>query len=132
MLRIAQFRFDLNIFLDVCATDENAQFQKYFTKETDGLKQDWKCNFFMNPPYSDVYTWMQKASSEVKKHGVTGLILTFAKTDTKWFHEFIFDEKRNIWKAEFYPIRGRVRFYKDGIESKNSAPYPSCWIVMRS
>ena len=33
----AEFHFTL----DPCATDENHKCDKYFTQETDGLKQDW-------------------------------------------------------------------------------------------
>jgi phage N-6-adenine-methyltransferase len=43
-----------NFELDVAATPENAKCPAYFTKETDGLKQDWgtrRC--WMNPPYGD-------------------------------------------------------------------------------
>ena len=34
-----------NFTLDVCATKANAKCARFFTKETDGLKQDWggKC-----------------------------------------------------------------------------------------
>ena len=131
LIRITQIKFDLSIFLDVCATHDNAQFQKYFTKEINGLNQNWFTNFFMNPPYSEIEIWMRKAWNEVQKNKVTGLILTFAKTDTKWFHEFVFDEQKNIWLAQFIPIKGRIKFFKDGVKSKNSAPYPSCWIIMR-
>ena len=31
--------------LDVCATKENAKCDNYFTKEDDGLKQDWGKGF---------------------------------------------------------------------------------------
>lgn len=116
---------DEMIFLDVCATEKNRQFRDYFSKENDALKQDWTLNFFMNPPYSEIYRWMEKAREQVNKHKVVGLILTFAKTDTKWWHEFV------EGKCQVHFIKGRVRFLKDGIQSKNSAPYPSCWIVMR-
>lgn len=30
-----------NFETDVCATDENAKCEKYFTEETDGLSQKW-------------------------------------------------------------------------------------------
>ena len=36
--------------IDVCATDENAKCDKYFTLETDGLNQDWNGICWMNPP----------------------------------------------------------------------------------
>lgn len=125
VLRSGLMKIDENIFLDVCATPQNAQFRDYFTKDTDALKQDWTQNFFMNPPYSEIPAWMQHASEQVKKNNVVGLILTFAKTDTKWWHNFV-EGKCNV-----HFIKGRIRFIKDGVQSKNSAPYPSCWIVMR-
>lgn len=124
LLRWAMLKFDVHPFLDVCATAENAQFQDFFTKEQDGLAQDWKCDFFMNPPYSEISKWIEKASNEVQKHKVTGLILTFAKTDTRWWHDYIED------KHEVHFIKGRIKFLLNG-QPKNSAPYPSCFIVMR-
>ena len=37
----AEFHFDL----DVCATSENAKCKKYFTKDDDGLSQQWGGSF---------------------------------------------------------------------------------------
>lgn len=39
--------------LDVCASPENAKCTEYYTKEDDGLKQNWKGICWMNPPYGD-------------------------------------------------------------------------------
>lgn len=36
--------------IDVCATRENAKCPKFFTKEDDGLMQDWYGCCWMNPP----------------------------------------------------------------------------------
>lgn len=48
--------------LDVCATPENAKCTRYFTKEQDGLKQEWKGTCWMNPPYGRVIgAWIKKA-----------------------------------------------------------------------
>jgi site-specific DNA-methyltransferase (adenine-specific) len=124
-------KINFTISLDVCASESNARFPHYFTKWNDGLVEEWTENFFMNPPYSQIDLWIKKAWNEVQKHKINGLILTFAKTDTKWFHEFVYDSEKNVWKSEFLPIKSRVKFLKDGTESKNSAPYPSCWIIMR-
>jgi phage N-6-adenine-methyltransferase len=42
---------EFNFTLDPCATHENAKCQRHFTKEDDGLSQDWgKETVFMNPP----------------------------------------------------------------------------------
>lgn len=43
---------EFSFTLDVCATAENAKCKKYFTKEQDGLKQDWgNETVWCNPPY---------------------------------------------------------------------------------
>lgn len=111
--------------LDVCATRENRKCLDFFTKEQDGLKQEWKQDFFMNPPYSDVGNWIYKAWTQWKKWNVNGLCLVFSKTDTKWWHQYVEGQ------AEVHFIKGRLRFCKDGISGKDPAPYPSCWIIWR-
>lgn len=54
-----KFHFDL----DVCATPENAKCTRYFTREDDGLAQDWTGHVcWMNPPYGrGIINWMRKA-----------------------------------------------------------------------
>ena len=126
ILRKAEFEFRLNLFLDVCSTNDNKKFNKFFTKKDDGLSFNWDYNFFMNPPYSQITQWMDKAYTEHKKNNVDALILVYAKTDTKWWHKYV----EGI--AEVHFIKGRLKFTKpDGTISKNSAPYPSCWIIYR-
>lgn len=44
-----------------------------------------------------------------------------ARTDTKWFHEFIYQ------KAEVRFVRGRLKFG----DSKNSAPFPSMVVIYK-
>ena len=126
LLRKALFDYDILPYLDVAATAENRKFQNFFSKELDALKQDWNVDFFMNPPYSKAYDFMKKAYTEHQKHDVNGLILVYSKTDTKWWHEFVED------KAEVHFIKGRVKFIDaNGVLTKNSSPYPSCWIIYR-
>lgn len=112
--------------LDVCATDENSQLDNFFTKKENGLIQNWNEDFWMNPPYSEITQWMDKAYESWKKNNVNGLILVYSKTDTKWWHKYV----EGI--AEVHFIKGRVRFMTpDGEQAKNSAPYPSCFIIYR-
>ncbi len=121
----ACMKYDIYPSLDVCATQENAKCKKFFTEKQDSLMYDWKETFFMNPPYSKVDKFMKKAYYQHLKHGIDGLILVFAKTDTKWWHSFVED------KAEIHFIKGRIKFFKDGYETRNSAPYPSCFLIYR-
>lgn len=124
-LKKAMMNFDVLPFLDVCATHQNAKFQTYFTKKDNALNQEWDCNFFMNPPYSRITEFMEKCLCQVRKHDVTGLVLVYSKTDTRWWHKYV----EGI--AEVHFIKGRLRFVIDGVQSKNSAPYPSAWLIYR-
>ena len=73
--------------LDPCSTHENALCLKHYTKEENGLLQSWKNEtVFCNPPYSEVKKWVKKASEEK----ADTIMLVPARTDTKWFHEFIY------------------------------------------
>lgn len=53
--------------------------------------------------------------------GATVVMLLPARTDTKWFHEYIYG------KAEIRFIKGRLKFGN----SKNSAPFPSMVAIFR-
>ena len=113
--------FDFN--LDPCALPENAKCAKYFTPEDDGLKQDWGgYNVFCNPPYGrNIIQWCKKCYEESKKPNTVVVMLVHARTDTKWFHEWVYG------KAELRFVRGRLKFGG----SKNSAPFPSMVVVYR-
>lgn len=115
-----EFHFDL----DPCATNENHKCAKYYTKADDGLTKNWGgWSVFCNPPYGrQIGKWVRKAYEEAKKPETTVVLLVPARTDTKWFHEYIYG------KAEIRFIRGRVRFG----DSKNCAPFPSMVVVMRA
>jgi site-specific DNA-methyltransferase (adenine-specific) len=55
---------EFNFTLDPCATKENSKCRKFYTKEDDGLKQDWDNErVFCNPPYGrEIGDWVKKAS----------------------------------------------------------------------
>lgn len=108
--------------LDPCSTHDNAKCEKHFTQEEDGLLQDWRGHtVFMNPPYGrDISRWVQKAYEESKKPNTTVVCLIPARTDTSYWHDYIFGKAKDI---RF--IRGRLKFGK----SKNAAPFPSAVIV---
>lgn len=105
--------------LDPCATKENAKCAKFYTKVDDGLSKNWDGeSVFMNPPYGrEIGHWIKKAT-EAKALVV---MLLPARTDTKWFHEYIYN------KMEIRFMRGRLKFG----QSKNSAPFPSMIVIKR-
>lgn len=113
---------EFNFTLDPCATAENAKCKKYFTKDQNGLAQSWQGEtVFCNPPYGkEISKWIEKADAEAQA-GATVVLLIPARTDTKYFHEYIY----NKYETRF--IRGRLHFN----DSKNAAPFPSMVVVMR-
>ena len=126
-IRYMMYNFDVTPSIDVCCTEKNAQFAKYFTKEQDGLKQQWDKPFFMNPPYSQISNWLRYAYSQHRTHNVTGVALIYSKTDTRYWHDYV------EGKAEVHFIKGRIKFLDHNMqESKNAAPYPSCFVIWRS
>jgi site-specific DNA-methyltransferase (adenine-specific) len=113
---------EFNFTLDVCATKENTKVKdNYYTKGTDGLTSVWQGNVcWMNPPYGrEIGKWVNKAYFENRFCGVQTVCLLPARTDTKWFHDYIYN------KAEIRFIKGRLKFGN----SKNSAPFPSMIVI---
>jgi site-specific DNA-methyltransferase (adenine-specific) len=114
---------EFHFTLDPCCTDENAKCEKHYTKEQDGLSQDWTGEVvYCNPPYGrDMPKWIQKCYEHYMGGG-TAVMLIPARTDTRAFHEWIYG------KAEVRFLRGRLKFGG----SKNSAPFPSMLVVYRN
>lgn len=113
-----KYHFDM----DVASTKENAKCRIFFTKEEDGLDQKWAGNVWCNPPYSKVGKWIQKASEEME-NGVTTVMLVPSRTDTRWFHDYVY-RKPGI-DIEF--IKGRMRFSG----ATGNAPFPNMLIVFK-
>ena len=108
--------------LDPCALPDNAKCEKYFTPEINGLSQCWGGNVvFCNPPYGrQIYDWVKKCYEESRKPGTTVVMLIPARTDTRYFHEFIYHKAKEI---RF--IKGRLKFGN----AKNAAPFPSMIVI---
>ena len=114
-----EFHFDV----DVCALPDNAKCPKYYTPQDDGLTQPWTGTCWCNPPYGrNVGLWVQRAAQACAE-GNTVVMLLPARTDTRWFHELLY-QRPNV---ELRFVRGRLKF-GDG---RNSAPFPSLVVVFR-
>ena len=115
----AEFHFTL----DPCSTHENAKCEKHYTKEDDGLSKSWGGNrVYCNPPYGrELPKWVKKCYEE-SLNGSLVVMLIPARTDTRWFHDYIYG------KAEIRFIKGRLKFGN----AKQSAPFPSMVVVFRA
>ena len=114
---------EFNFTLDPCCLPDSAKCERFFTPDDDGLIQSWQGEtVFMNPPYGRVIgNWIKKAYEESRTPGTVVVALLPARTDTRWFHDFIYN------KAEIRFIKGRLRFG----EQPNPAPFPSMVVVYR-
>lgn len=113
-----EFHFDL----DPCATEHNHKTEEYFTIDNDGLSKNWGGHrVWCNPPYSEIIKWAQKAFEESLKPNTLVVLLAPSRTDTKWFHDYVYHH------SEIRFVKGRVKFSG----SKWNAPFPSLLAIYR-
>lgn len=112
---------EFHFTLDPCALPETAKCKAFFTPDDDGLKQSWGGQrVFCNPPYGrEVGKWVKKCYDE-SRNGAVVVLLIPARTDTRYFHEYIYHKC-----TEIRFIRGRLKFGG----SKQSAPFPSMLVI---
>lgn len=113
---------EFHFTLDPCATSKTAKCKKFYTKEDEGLTKDWHGEtVFCNPPYgSEIKHWVKKCYMEAQRRDTKVVMLIPARTDTIYFHEYIYH------KAEIRFIKGRLKF---GGKKSGSAPFPSMIVV---
>lgn len=98
--------------LDVCALPENAKTTRYYTPEQDGLTQPWEGVVWCNPPYGrQIGKWVERAALAAKAGAVVVMLLP-ARTDTKWFHEYIY----GVNNAEFFADMARAFLFDKDAE----------------
>lgn len=120
-----EFKFTL----DPCCQHDSARCTKHFTPVEDGLKQSWENEIvFVNPPYGrEITKWVEKSLFEATNNGATVVMLIPVRTDTKYFHNFIYG------KAELRFIRGRIKFVNPITKKQAlSAPFPSMIVIFKS
>ena len=108
------FRFDL----DACANEHNRKCDRFYSKETDALRQAWAGTVWCNPPYGRrVALFVRKAFVESVK-GATVVMLLPASTDTKWWHDY-------CTRATTILLRGRLTF----VGARGHAPFASAVVI---
>jgi phage N-6-adenine-methyltransferase len=114
--------FHFNI--DLCAVNSNKKCEAYFSPQIDSLSLPWCGSCWCNPPYGRNITqkWVRKASESVCNGSATRVVMLLpARTDTRWFHDYIYDKPN----TEIRFLKGRLKFGN----CKNSAPFPSMVVV---
>ena len=81
---------EFGFVLDVAASEGNGKCLQFFTKEQDGLMQDWHGPCWMNPPFGEQGQWAEKAYRESLK-GETVVCLLPARTNTRWWSNYCKD-----------------------------------------
>ena len=97
------------------AANKTVQATKIFTVNDDGLKQKWRGNVWLNPPYaSDLIGKFADKVVESKDDIEQAIILVNNATETGWFNTLI-----SVASAVVFP-KSRVKFYM--ADGKTGAP----------
>lgn len=87
---------------------------KYFTKEDDGLAQDWSGNVFLNPPYSNplMGQFIDKLMAAYDQDAVyQAILVTNNATDTRWCQAL-------LQRVAVCFTAGRVKFWRPGVDAQ--------------
>jgi phage N-6-adenine-methyltransferase len=131
-----RFRFTI----DVAALPHNAKLERYFTPEQDGLRQSWAGErVWLNPPYSDIEPWVQKAHGEWllssrPQWGGPELIVMLVpanRCEQGWWQRQVEPHRRaDTLAVEF--LAGRLRFIKHGhdrVEPNQRPPFGCALLI---
>ena len=73
---------------------------------------------FCNPPYGRaIADWVRKGYEESRKPGTTVVMLIPSRTDTAYFHDWIFGKA-----SEVRFLRGRLKFTDEDGNGEDAAP----------
>jgi len=117
---------EFNFEYDLAANAENALCKRFYSKESNGLKQSWGGVCWLNPPYGDksskMVDWIKKSYNDSQANpNLTVVMLIPARTNTKWFHNYC------MKAAEIRFICGRPKFG----DSKHGLPQPLILLVFK-
>ena len=130
-------RREFDLIVDATAQRHNALCPDYFGPDNhrnpDALIADWHqfgslSRIWCNPPYSKCREFVAKAAAE-RLRGVLTVMLVPSRTDTRWFHEHLWDREAHTPKTgiQLRFVKGRLKF--GGAAA--GAPFPSMVVVFR-
>lgn len=116
-------RWGLNKFdTDTCTTDFVIPARIYYTKkgafadgwhhqltDNDGLTGEWYEYNWCNPPYNECAKWVKKAYEEQQKGNKTAMLIP-ARTETKYFQDYIINNPRIDLNKQVIWLRKGYRF----------------------
>lgn len=93
--------------------------REHYTTLDDGLSKSWHGRIWLNPPYGkETFKWIARLAEHMN-----GIALIFARTETKGFHEWVWNKADSI-----FFFRGRLSFYRVTGEKGGTANAPSCLV----
>lgn len=105
--------------VDVAASAGNTLLPRFYTREDDGLAQSWAAErVWCNPPYSNLYAWVEKAWVELASgcESVT-MLVPANRCEQKWWQQLVepFRDRHSCARASCKNLRvdflpGRMRF----------------------
>ena len=97
--------FDLDPCTSEIAYAMNKSAKCYYTKDDDGLSQEWFGRVWLNPPYSNptIYQFIEKMAAHNN-----GIALLFNRCDNKMFRDIIFPNADSI-----FFLSGRIHFFRE-------------------
>lgn len=117
---------EFSFTLDPCAYPHTAKCARFFTKEDDGLRQEWRGSVFVNPPYGRVIgAWVRKAYEAAQTTADVVVMLIPARTCSRYWHDYC------MKAAEIRFVKGRLRFGCQQSAKQDNAPFPNAVIVFR-
>lgn len=109
---------EFNFTIDICASDNNHLLPRYYTKEIDGLKQDWNNEIAYIHPLFDgkIGKFVEKAYNSVG----TFVFLLPASTHTKYFHDYLYKNPNVEIRFLRKPNKGFRFLNDDGTDDDQS------------
>lgn len=109
--------------LDAAATAESSVAPRHYTLDDDGLRRPWSGRVWVNPPYSDLRPWVEKAQREAGHCRVIVMLLPANRTEQGWWQDVI-EPARLAGSVQIWFLRGRRRFDRPGwtVPAKGDRP----------
>lgn len=116
---------EFNFEIDLASSEHNKKIDRYYSIEDDAFSHDWIGSCWLNPPYTTekykLKDWVKRCYEQSFKNDVTIVALIPARTNTKWWHQYVMKAK------EIRLLEGRVKF----VGAEHGLPQPLAVIIFQ-